>query len=245
MKSFVVCFALLIGWMASPVFATTVTFEGLLPGAGSFYNGDSGIGNNANGWTADGVFFNNTFTDFGGGFTGWTGWSYSNIVDTATPGFGNQYASSTGGGANGVGGTNVGETYAIGFGDGAFFNVPSAMMVSSVDLTNTTYARLSMLTGDAFAKQFGGPSTNDPDFFRVTLTGFSAPGGSSGGGVTTGSVTVDLADYTFADNSNDFVLNTWQNVDLSQFRRRTIGRAHVSHRAMSALLGSTRRPTLR
>ena len=207
---------LLLFVFASPMaIADTVTFEGLLSGAEAFYNGDSGIGNNSNGWSADGVFFNNTFTDFGGGFTGWTGWSYSNVTDNTTPGFGNQYSAIPGGGSDGTGGpggVNVGETYAIAFSDNAYFNLPESMIIQSADLTNTTYANLSMANGDAFAKPFGGVSGNDPDFFRVTFTGFSGPDLSGG---TTGALTFDLADYTFADNSQDFIVGDWVPTDLT------------------------------
>jgi hypothetical protein len=46
----------------------------------------------------------------------------------------------------------------------------------------------------------------------VTLNGFDSPGGA---GNLIGSVSVNLADYRFADNSQDFVLNTWKTVNLS------------------------------
>ncbi len=209
--------------------ADTVTFEGLLTGAEEFYNGDSGIGNNSNGWSADGVFFNNSFSDFGGGFTGWTGWSYANITDNATPGFGNQYSAFPGGGSDGTGapgGVNVGQTYAIAFADDAYFNLPDAMMIQSADLTNTTYAGLSMRDGDAFAKPFGGASGNDPDFFRVTFTGFA---GLDMTGGTTGALTFDLADYTFVDNSQDFIIGDWVPTDLTALgNARSVGLSFAS-----------------
>ena len=44
-------------------------------------------------FTSRGVQFNNNFTDFGGGFTGWEGFARSTKTDTTTPGFGNQYSS--------------------------------------------------------------------------------------------------------------------------------------------------------
>jgi hypothetical protein len=91
-------------------------------------------------------------------------------------------------------------------------NLPSNARLESVQLTNGTYAALSMQTGDRFAKKFGGPSGDDPDFLRVTLHGFAGLNKSGG---SLGSVTVDLADFTFADNSQDYILSTWLNVDLS------------------------------
>ena len=177
---------------------------------GSYFNGNSGIGTNSNGWTTGGVHFNNTYDASFGGF--WTGWSYSNVADAATAGFGNQYAAAPGGGSNGLGGAAPGQKYAVGFGDGAFLNVPAGSLLQSLEITNTTYTALSMLNGDQFSKKFGGASGNDPDFFRVTLTGYSAPRAQ---GSVIGSITVSLADYTSANNSADFVLRSWSTVNLA------------------------------
>lgn len=178
---------------------------------GQFYNGDSGIGTNTNGWTSGGTLFNNSYNSSFGGF--WSGWAYSNVVNPVTAGFGNQYAAAPGGGSAGNGGVDAGGTYAIGFGGGTnFVNLPAGMQLSSVDITNSTYARLSMLNGDAFAKRFGGATGNDADFLRVTFSGFDGLGGS---GNAVGTTTASLADYTFADNSQDFILSDWTTLDLS------------------------------
>lgn len=191
---------------ASAASAETVTFEGLLDQPGTFYNGLVGV----RGWTVGDVTFDNqlTVSDFG---SFWNGWSYSNVVDTTTPGFLNQYASATGGGSDGLGGVDVGGTYAVAFGSNAFFDFATPTIVQSADVANTTFASLSLRTGDQFAKRFGGESGNDPDFFRATLTGFDDVGR---GGSPTGSVTIDLADFTSDDNSLDFILDQWLNVDL-------------------------------
>jgi hypothetical protein len=186
-----------------------IDFEDLFLLPNSFYNGDSGIGTNTNGWSSGGVFFGNSYNSSFGGF--WNGFSYSNVINTTTPGFTNQYAAyapaSPGAGA---GGSNI---YAVAYsGSHAFFNLPANTLLSSVSVTNTTYAALSMLNGDSFAKKFGGPSGNDPDFFRVTFNGFDDLNGT---GTLIGSVTVNLADYTFANNSQDYLLSDWLNVDLT------------------------------
>ncbi len=205
--------ALAIG--SNSAYAALVDFEALsaftATGAtGSYYNGNSGIGTNSNGWTSGGVHFSNTYDASFGGF--WTGWSYSNIADGVTAGFGNQYAAAPGGGSNGIGGVAPGQKYAIGFGDGAFLNLPAGSLLQSLQISNTTYTALSMLNGDQFSKKFGGASGNDPDFFRVTLTGYSAP---SAQGNIIGSTTIALADFTSANNSADFVLRSWSTVNLS------------------------------
>lgn len=175
--------------------------------ANSFYNG--GPSTNATGWASSTVQFGNNYNSSFGGF--WNGFSYSNVNDAATSGFTNQYAAITG---TGVGGSGI---YAIGFsGSSAFFNLPSGYRAGSIQLTNTTYTYYSMRDGDLFAKKFGGVSGNDADFFRVTFTGYDqlqSDGAASGS--TTGSVTFSLADFTFADNSLDYIINSWTPVDLT------------------------------
>jgi len=184
-------------------------------GGGSFYNGNSGNNQpNSSGWSSGGVFFNNSYSDsiFPGDY--WSGWSYSNVFNTTSPGFGNQYAAFPGGGSNGSGGVAAGQVYAMAYNSGAYFNMPTGMLLQSVDLTNATYAAISMRDGDGpggFAKKFGG-SGNDPDLFGVKLNGYDSLGGT---GTLLGSVSVNLADYRFADNSQDFIAGNWQNISLS------------------------------
>ncbi|MCU0714163.1 MAG: DUF4465 domain-containing protein [Pirellula sp.] len=184
-----------------------IGFEELSLSPNSFFNG--GPLTNTNGWTSGGVHFGNSFDSRFGGF--WSGFSYSNVINNTTPGFGNQYAAfSPGSPGAGAGGSN---NYAVAFsGSRTFFNLPTNTLLSSVAVNNTTYAALSMRDGDRFAKKFGGASGNDADFFRVTFNGFD---NLNGLGSSVGSVTVDLADFTFADNSLDYILSTWRTVDLS------------------------------
>lgn len=163
-------------------------------------------------WNSGGLKFENNFTPE---FNAWTGWSWSRVTDNTTPGFGNQYSAFPGGGSPLDGGpADTGGGYAMAFSEGAFFNVPDRSRLRSVDVANSTWAALSMLNGDGeggFAKQFGGPTGDDPDFFRVTLTGYDQTGTA---GKDIGSIQVDLADYTFGDNSRDYVLEGWKTVDL-------------------------------
>lgn len=189
---------------AAPAAAVTVTFEDLSPAIA--YGGPGG-GNYEDGRNLAGSFrsgpldFPNTFTDFGGGFSGWSGWAHSTTSDTTTPGFDNQFSAWPGSGAGGS------ATYAIAF-ENATIAIPSGQRVDSLSLANSSYAALSMRDGDSFAKQFGGPTGDDPDFFQVTISGFR-----NGAGL--GDVTVDLADFRFADNAQDFILAQWLDVDLS------------------------------
>ncbi|HMO25026.1 MAG TPA: DUF4465 domain-containing protein [Tepidisphaeraceae bacterium] len=193
--------ALLVGISTSS--ATLIDFEDLtVPGAG-YYNG--GPITNTDGWTSGGAFFGNSYNSSFGGF--WNGFAYSNVNAPTTPGFGNQYASRAGGG---VGGSGV---YAVAYsGSQTFINLPSGTTPVSVQVTNTAYAAFDMQSGSGFSKKFGGPSGDDPDFFRVIFTGYDAPGGA---GNITGSATFTLADYTFADNSLDYIVTTWETLDLT------------------------------
>ena len=176
------------------------------PGSGgTYYNGNSGNGTNTDGWSSQGVNFGNSYNSSFGGF--WNGFSYSNVNNTTTPGFTNQYAAITGAGIGGSG------NYAVAFaGSNAYFDLPTSHILDSIYITNTTYAFLSMRDGDAFAKQFGGDSGDDPDFFSITFTGFS---GLQGTGSQTGQATFDLADYRFDDNSLDYIVDEWTQFGLT------------------------------
>jgi hypothetical protein len=66
-----------------------------------------------------------------------------------------------------------------------------------------------MSNGDSFSKRFGGTSGNDPDFFRLTVEGLV------GGNPVSPVVEFFLADYRFADNSQDYIVDEWTWVDLS------------------------------
>ena len=210
---------------------TNVDFESLpVPGSG-FFNGDvnggspyrdnfsiTGTRDNFGSVETLQLWNQNQFQFFNGyteDFTSWNGFSWSNVMDTSTAGFGNQYASFAGGGSDGMGGSDSG-TYAMAF-NSSFFNLPDRATLTSIDLTNGTYPAIIMRDGDPFnfAKQFGGDTGDDEDLFSVTLTAFDAIGGINGDGNAIGSVDHILADYRFADNSLDFIQDDWATVDLS------------------------------
>ena len=185
-----------------------VDFEELPAGSGGFYNGSDLAG----GFESRLVHFNNSFIDFGNGCC-WNGWSYSRTSDVSTSGPGNQYSAyhlPEGGGA--IGST----TYAIAFsgadaGGGIVpqIELPIGATPLSVEVTNTTYAALSMQNGDDFAKKFGGPTLNDPDWFRLTVEGLTAAGS------LVGAVDLFLADYRFASADDDFIRGAWARLDLT------------------------------
>jgi len=183
---------------AGPVAAApiVVDFSDLTLAPGTFFNG--GPTPNTDGWTSQGVFFGNGFTDWGGGFTSWNGFAYSNVNDTTTGDFTNQYAAMTGT-------AFAGSIYAVGYsGSQAFLNLPDEFRPASVRLTNTTYAALDMQEGSGFSKKFG-----PGDFLTVTFTGYDQTGAT---GNSTGSTTFYLADFL---NGNSLIVNTWELLDLT------------------------------
>ena len=170
----------------------------------SYWNGSDGSG----GFTSGNAWFNNNYDSY---YYSWDGWAYSNMTDTTTPGFGNQYSAITGSGQSSS--NNYGVSYVNNFAA----TLPTMSLTDTTEgysldgayFTNSTYTALSMLNGDAFAKKFGGASGNDADWFLLTITGYNA------GGVATGTVDFYLADYRFTNNDLDYIVETWEYVDLT------------------------------
>jgi hypothetical protein len=171
---------------------------GPAPGTGSYDNGWDLNG----GFTSNGAFFSNSYDT---SFHSWSGWAYSNVNDPTTTGpspfttdFNHQFAAITGTAPGGSG------NYGISSGSGAFINLPSGTSPVSFEVTNTTYAFLSMTLGDGFGKKF---STGD--FFELKIFGYS---GLNGKGSQTGEVDFDLARYTSPDS---LPVDVWTLVNLT------------------------------
>ncbi len=182
--------------------ATTVTYEDVNLGAQGYLNNTP--------YAAAGVTHANSFTDWGGGFTTWSGFAIANHADTATAGHGNQYSSYAGGGAG------ASAQFAVGYID-TFFAPDGTRLAfaTSLDLTgrgawftNTTYTALDMLGGSAFTKKFGGAGGDDPDWLLLTLTGYLNH-------TATGSVALYLADYRFTNNALDYIVKDWAWLDFA------------------------------
>jgi len=179
---------------------TTSDFESFGLSVDNFLNGSN--------FPLGHVFFegnailNNYYDTAFGGF--WSkGWAISTMRDDTTVGFTNLYS------AYPAQGTNSSITYAVGQQNAAIAINGDGGVINGFYVTNSTYAYLSMLNGDAIAKQFGGPSGNDPDFFKLTVTGryIGTPANDS--------VEFYLADYRSSDNSQDYIIDDWQWVDLT------------------------------
>ena len=77
----------------------------------------------------------------------------------------------------------------------------------SFSITNTTYAYNSMYFGDFVGKKFGGNSGTDPDYFFLKINAFR-------NGNWVDSDTIILADFRFANSSEDYILSSWQETKL-------------------------------
>jgi len=171
---------------------------GLTPN--SYWNGSTS--GPIKGFASGDAFFVNSYNVDWGYWDG--GFAYSNTTDVTTAGYTNDFSAITGKDYSGDGIYAPAQRGAIVRLTGAAVNTT----VTGFYLTNSTYATLSMKNGDTFAKKFGGVTGNDPDYFKLIVTGYS--GGIAGATI----VEAYLADFRNSDNSFDYILQNWRWVDL-------------------------------
>ena len=188
--------------------ASVIDFDDLTVPLSGYENGEHLTG----AFTSRGAGFNNFYDETFGPY--FEGFAYSMKGDTTTAGYLNQYSVFTGGGSDANGVAVPGNVFGVGF---VGFTVPAISLAPdqsrplSLRVTNTTYAALSMTNGDGFSKKFGGLSGNDPDFFKMTVSALDASD------ALIGTLEVYLADFRFANNSLDYILRDWTEVDLTSF----------------------------
>ncbi|MCB1225889.1 MAG: DUF4465 domain-containing protein [Verrucomicrobiales bacterium] len=196
--------ALAISLPSWPALAALIHFDDLPLAPNSFSFPDDG--NTVGGvsaslpWSSGGVTFDRIVDDE---WSIWSGITWANGTDTTTPGFNNQFSAYPGAAASG-------SQFALGYETGSLHFDPGLYPLS-LDLTNTTYTALDMLQGSGFSKKFGGTSGSDPDYLLLRLDAYD----SSSSWI--GQLDVYLADYRFTDDSLDYVLSTWETVDLTSF----------------------------
>lgn len=199
MKQFFICLFSLTMPLVLPA-QTTATFETFDLPAESYLDGSDGSG----GFNDGNIFLPNVYNSE---YASWSGWAVSNTTDTLTAGFMNQYSAITGGGYDNS--ENYAITYA-GFATNLVLSGPAAGgTVAGFYATNNTYAYLSMLNGDGFAKKFGGETGDDPDFLLLTIKKYL------NGELSSDSVDFYLADFRFEDNSQDYIVKDWTYIDLT------------------------------
>ncbi|MDX2108872.1 MAG: DUF4465 domain-containing protein [Verrucomicrobiota bacterium] len=187
---------------ASVLTAAKLNFNDLvLPEDITYWNGANGSG----GFTSGGLWFANNFTDWGGGFTSWEGFAYSNEIATTSGSYDKQYALYQTEPLEGACGCDV---HLVAYRD-AVVTIPDGYLGNplSADLANSAYTASSILIGDAFSKKFGGAAGTDPDYLRVDITGYNDRG------APTGKAEVYLADYR--GTTGDMLLTAWTNASLS------------------------------
>ena len=162
----------------------------------AFLNGSEG----ETGYQSGNAFYPTTFS---GGF--WLGgWAISTMRDDTTATFENLYSAKTAAGVNSF-------SYAVGQ-QNSMIKLDDAVVgqvVNGFYITNTTYAHGVIRDGNMFSKKFGGEDGNDPDFFKLDIQKYS------NGELAPQVVEFYLADYRFADNNEDFIVDDWQWVDLT------------------------------
>lgn len=191
--------------VSGTAYAAKATYDDLTLSSESYWNGSSNP--SAGGFYSGSIWHNNNYDTLYGS---WDGFAYSNKTDTTSTGTNGQYtAYSDGGNGGGVDGSdNYGIGY-VGYAGPPTMTYSTAQTVDGAYFTNNAFAYWSMTYGDSFAKQFGGASGDDADWFLLTITGFDS------GDVSTGTVDFYLADYRFTDNSLDYIVDDWTWVDLS------------------------------
>ena len=175
-------------------------------------------------------------TAFGGFWSG--GYAISTMRDDTTQGFTNLYSSIAAGGESS-------DAYAV----VSAFNhatlrltgnvstlpgIPSLPRFMGMYLTNSTYAYFSMLNGDGIAKQFGGASGDDPDYFFIRFSFYY----SATDAQPYDSVDFYLADFRSPDNSEDYILDDWVYVDLNDFPAFEYPGAQVRAKLYSSDIGA-------
>jgi hypothetical protein len=191
---------------------TVSDFENLTLSPNTYFDGSDMLGtHNAGIFTTtfisgDASYLNVYDTTFSAAYGYWSeGFAYSNMTDSITSGAGNKFSSRAGSGYNNSDNYVVANNNSTIILSGAAAN----NTVSGFFISNSTYAANSMRDGDSFAKQFGGTSGNDADWFLLTIKGYT------GGNLTTDSVDFYLADYRFSNNAQDYIVKDWRWIDLT------------------------------
>jgi len=197
--------ALLLG--ATTVNAQTVAnFDTLtLAGTDTFYVNYSNPGNDVG--FDDGLAHFECVYDTAGYSGLRRGFAYSNMTDSVNGTYTNIYSAKTAKGYNGSNQYLLASAFStIGV---KLKGKAAGQPVKGFYITNTTYGYNTMRDGDGFAKKFGGVPNTDPDWFKVTIKGYLA------GNAKADSVDFYLADFRDADSTKDYIIKTWEWVDLS------------------------------
>lgn len=186
----------------------TLSFESFNLNSSDYFNGVEGV----NDFNIGDINLSNSYTLESWG-DNWGGFAVSKVQDITTAGFGNQYAAFTNGGANGS------EKYGIYFTGYTPQKIEftTVRTLKSIQVTNTTYAAISMRDGDFAGKQFGSPNdaygdpdgTNGEDWFLLKIIPLDENDDLVGD-----TIEFYLADYRFADDNDDYIINAWETINF-------------------------------
>ena len=180
----------------------TVDFEELtFPSGQNYWNGSDASGM----FQSQMLTFSNAYNEEWGS---WSGFAYSKETDNTTAGWGNQYSAFPGSG-------KASSHYAV-WNQNGTITFDESVIVESIAVTNSTFTALSMRDGDQFAKQFGSSlnasgeadGTNGEDWLLLTISGWDNEN------ELTGTVEFYLADFRFEDNLEDYIIDTWVDINL-------------------------------
>ena len=174
------------------------TFEDVQLGSNGIWQPPIGANEmSSGGW----LFTNNTQNGYWGGFTA------SNRTNLNQTGLDAQYTAATGCGYDGS--SQYAVAYTMGMQTDVYAADGQSHIVTGCYVTNNLWTYEDMLQGGYGEPPYGGTTGNDPDWFKVTATGKNASG------QTVGTLDFYLADFRFANNEEDYILNTWEWFDLS------------------------------
>ena len=196
----------------------TATFDDVTLGSNGYWTGEEGD----NEMFSGGWIFTNYYSQ---AYSFWGGFTASNHTDLTQTGMNAQYTAITAGGYNGS--AQYGVAYTLGVQTDVYASDGQAHTVTGCYVTNNLWAYQSVVNGDASSTPFGGTSGNDPDWFKLTATGKNAAG------QTIGTLDFYLADYRFANNQDDYVIDTWEWFDLSP-----LGAVHTISFSLSSTKGN-------
>lgn len=189
---------------------TVATFDTLsLTGTDTFYVNYTSWGNDV-GFNDGLAYFPCVYDSTQWGVSWSSGFVYTNSTDLSDSSYNNLHASVTGKGYN-----NSNQYLSV----SAFSPVKihlkgkaQGQPVRGFYATNLVYGYKEMST-DGFSKKFGDSAnkvgaTDFPDWFKITVKGYE------NGNLKSDSVDFYLADFRDPDNSKDYILHTWEWVDL-------------------------------
>ena len=163
------------------------------------YNDSTG----GSGFISGNAYFPSQWDTAYGGYWS-TGWACSSVNDTITHGYPNLY------GCAAYDGYNHSNKYAVGTTAGTLtLRMTDSLIgktVSGMYICNNTYAYNSIMHGDYFSSAF---SSHNKDWFKLTIKKYFH------GNLSNDSAEIYLADYRYADTTQNYALQNWMWVNLS------------------------------